>query len=77
MTVFKLRVEMLDSHGHFDVFVGKDENSLGYSGTMILRKEELVDLINRIGENQVEGILTSDTPKEICDDILVELLKLN
>lgn len=77
MTVFKLRVEQLDTHGHFDVFVGKNEDSLGYAGTMILRKEELVDLIKRIGENQVEDILTSDTPKEVCEDILVELLKLN
>ena len=71
MTVFKFRVSQLDTHGHFEVYVGDNEDVLGYAGSMILRKDELIDLIDRIavGQEDNEGndieVLSLDTSKEI------------
>ena len=76
MVVFKLKVDRmedgirpsggrLDSNAHTDVYVGEDEDSLSYSGSLILWKDELKELITRIGAHQHNVVLTEDTPKEI------------
>ena len=75
MVVFKLRVDRkekgirkegeLDLNMHIDVLVGEDEDSLSYSGSLILWKDELKELITRIGAHQHNVVLTEDTPKEI------------
>lgn len=86
MTVFKLKVKYmenerrqeggLDLNAHIDMFAGKDEDNLVYAGTMILRKEELVDLINRIGRGQVEDMVTKDTPEKIRSELHEEVMLL-